>query len=105
MSHFTAAAARTTTLSAFKRAQYVDRFVRKDARTLSLRLAYGPQSNRTNQVTIAPAHLLALSSKAEVLAVRAALGQALARTGYDAVRCQEILADFDRLRKPTAEVA
>jgi len=97
--------ARATTLTATKRARFPARFARKDARTLALRLAYGPQSNTTNQVTVAPAYQLAMAGSAELQAARASLLSALVHTGYDAGRCQEILVDFDRLRKVAAPAA
>ena len=86
-----------TTLTAAKRLRFPARYVRKDARTLVLRLAYGPQSNVTDAVIENSA--LATDNNRDFTATRQTIKETLPLTGYDQVRCQQILADFDRLRK------
>jgi hypothetical protein len=87
-------------LTAAKRVRYPARYVRKDARTLVLRLAYGPQSNVTNTVIERPG--LATGDNRDLTAARQTLLEKLQLTSYDPVRFRQILADFDRLRKSRA---
>ena len=88
------------TLTAAKRVRFPARYVRKDARTLVLRLAYGPQSNVTNAVIERSG--LAAGKNRDFAAARQIIEETLPLTGYDPVRCRQILADFDRLRKSRA---
>jgi hypothetical protein len=81
------------TLTLRKRRCFPERYARKDARTLVLRLAYGPQSKLTTEVTQGPAALLA---EGEIARERTRLLQALAVTRYERARCRSILAAFDR---------
>jgi hypothetical protein len=87
------------TLTAARRVRFPARFVRKDARTLVLRLAYGPQSNVTNAVIERTG--LAIGSR-DFTAARQTVEETLRLTGYNSIRCRQILADFDRLRKSRA---
>jgi hypothetical protein len=86
--------AQKATLTAAKRVRFPARYVRKDARTLVLRLAYGPQSNVTDAVSERTG--LALGSR-DFTAARQTVEETLPLTGYNSVRCRQILADFDRL--------
>jgi hypothetical protein len=88
------------TLTAAKRVRFAVRYVRKDARTLVLRLAYGPQSNVTEAVIGRTG--LAMREIRDFAAARHTVEEALPLTGYDSVRRRQILADFDRLRKSRA---
>lgn len=65
-----------------------------------MRLAYGPQSKLTTEVTAGPAVRLAA---AELERERARLQHALALTGYGKERCRRILAAFDRRQAPPTE--
>jgi hypothetical protein len=87
------------TLTAAKRLRFPARYVRKDARTLVLRLAYGPQSNATDAVIERTG--LAMGNR-DFTATRQTVEETLPLTGYNSVRCRQILADFDRLRKSRA---
>lgn len=87
------------TMTAANRDRFPARFARKDARTLVLRMAYGPQSNRTNALTEAPAAFLAMSSERDFKAARQKVEATLPATFYDHARCHQILADFNRLRR------
>ena len=89
----------TATVTANQRARFPARYIRKDARTLALRLTYGSQSKLTNTVTQGPTHLLAIGDDLEYQAVRQSLLKALASTGYDSLLRERIVADFDRLRR------
>lgn len=88
------------TLTAAKRVCFPARYVRKDARTLALRLAYGPQSNVSDAIT--KSFGLAMGNNRDFTAARQKMEKALPLTGYDPVRCRQILADFDQLRKSLA---
>ena len=81
------------TLTLRKRRRFPERYARKDARTLALRLAYGPQSKLTTEVTQGAVARLA---EFEMARERERLGQALGLTRYERDRCQRILAAFDR---------
>jgi len=85
------------TLTAAKRARFPARYVRKDARTLALRLAYGPQSNVTDVVIKRSG--LAMGKDHNFIAARQTIEDTLRLTSYDPSRCRQILADFDRLQK------
>jgi hypothetical protein len=87
-------------LTAAKRVRFPARYARKDARTLVLRLVYGPQSNLTNAVIERSGS--ATGDNRDVTAARQAVVEKLPLTSYDPVRCRQILADFDRLRKSRA---
>jgi hypothetical protein len=96
---FVTSPVQTATITAAKRVRFLSRYVRKDARTLVLRLAYGPQSNETDSVIERTG--LAMGSR-DFAAVRQTVEETLPLTGYNSIRCQQILADFDRLRKSRA---
>jgi hypothetical protein len=81
------------TLTLRKRRRFPERYARKDARTLALRLAYGPQSKLTTEVTQGSVVRLA---DAEIARERGRLLQALGLTRYERDRCRSILAAFDR---------
>ena len=81
------------TLTLRKRRCFPERYARKDARTLALRLAYGPQSKLTTEVVQGAVARLADS---EITRERERLVQALALTRYERDRCRGILAAFDR---------
>ena len=81
------------TLTLRKRRRFPQRYARKDARTLALRLAYGPQSKLTSEVTQGAVARLAES---EIARQRGRLVQALGLTRYERDRCRSILAAFDR---------
>ena len=83
----------TDTLTLRKRRRFPERYARKDARTLALRLAYGPQSKLTTEVTQGAVARLAES---EIARQRGRLVQALALTRYERDRCRSIQAAFDR---------
>src|SRR5689334_940165 len=83
----------TETLTRRKRRRFAERYARKDARTLALRLAYGPQSKLTTEVTEGSVPRLA---EAEIARARGRLVQALGLTRYERERCRSILAAFDR---------
>ncbi len=85
--------AATETLTLRKRRRFSERYARKDARTLALRLAYGPQSKLTTEVTQGSVARLA---EAETARERGRLVQALGLTRYERDRCRSILAAFDR---------
>ena len=85
--------AATETLTLRKRRRFPERYARKDARTLALRLAHGPQSKLTTEVTDGTMPRLA---EAEIARERGRLVQALALTRYERDRCRGILAAFDR---------
>lgn len=88
------------TLTLRKRRRFPERYARKDARTLALRLAYGPQSKLTTEVTQGPAARLAES---EIARERRRLVQALGPTRYERDRCRSILAAFDRRHASSPE--
>jgi hypothetical protein len=81
------------TLTSRKRRRFPERYARKDARTLALRLAFGPQSKLTTEVTEGPVVRLA---EGEVARERTRLVQALTLSGYERDHCRSILAAFDR---------
>jgi hypothetical protein len=81
------------TLTLRKRRLFPARYARKDARTLALRLGYGPQSKLTIEVVQGAAGRLADS---DIARERERLVQALALTRYERDRCRSILAAFDR---------
>jgi len=81
------------TLTLRTRRRFPQRYARKDARTLALRLAYGPQSKLTTEITQGSVARLA---EFEMARERERLGQALGLTRYERDRCQRILAAFDR---------
>jgi hypothetical protein len=94
------ASPRSETLTAARRRRWPARYVRKDARTLALRLAYGPQSKLTRDVVPGPAERLA---GPELARERDRLQRALTLTLYDRERCRRILAAFDRRHAPPGE--
>jgi len=88
------------TLTLRKRRRFPQRYARKDARTLALRLAYGPQSKLTTEVTQGS---VARLTESEIARERERLVQALGLTRYERDRCRSILAAFDRRHaKPPA---
>ena len=91
MAQFATALPAAATLTAARRLRFPASFVRKDARNQVLRLTYGPQAKFSNGAAGVAGSL--------PQAARSAVEEILPRTGYDAERCREILADFDRLRK------
>ena len=93
MSRIDAPLAACSTLTRRQRRLLPARYARKDARTLALRLAYGPQSKLTIEVIESPVPRLA---EAEVAQQRGRLLQALGLSGYDGERRRRILAAFDR---------
>jgi len=93
----------STTLTARKRVHAPHLFTRRDARTLALRLTYGPQSNADNGVQTAGAHRLPKIGSEAAGPTRAALQRALDLSGWPHERRMGILANFDRSRSPNPE--
>ncbi|MFO1060770.1 MAG: hypothetical protein U1E53_27825 [Dongiaceae bacterium] len=94
------ASLRSETLTARLRRRFPARYLRKDARTLALRLACGPQSKLTLAVVAGPGERLAGPALERE---RERLHRALALTGYDRERCRGIAAAFERRHAPPGE--
>jgi len=97
MGHFPPTSDGRDTLTASKRRLFPARYARKDARSLVLRLIYGPQSNSTQEVIERAG--LAVGGGQDPAASRQTIQKVLPLTGYEPVRCRRLLEDLDRLQK------